>query len=98
MSDCAMNAEHLEEASTVLLDIRNNMRELDLRECRASIITGSAAVSEALKALTVAYNARSRATSDWLTRTSLGLAEAAKSNEESDESDARIFGEIHPKL
>ena len=98
MSDCAMNAEHLEEASTVLLDIRNNMRELDLRECRASITTGSTAVSEALKALTVAYNARSRATSDWLTHTSRGLAEAVKSNEESDESDARIFGEIPPKL
>lgn len=98
MSDYAMNAEHLEEASTVLLDIRNNMRELDLRECCASITTGSAAVSEALKALTVAYNARSRAMSDWLTHTSRGLAQAAKSNEESDESDARIFGEIHPKL
>ena len=36
--------------------------------------------------------------SDWLTHTSRGLAQAAKSNEESDESDARIFGEIHPKL
>lgn len=98
MSDYVMNAEHIAEASTVLLDIRNNMRELDLRECCASITTGSAAVSEALKALTVAYNARSRATSDWLIHSSLGLAQAAKSNEESDESDARIFGEIHPKL
>ena len=98
MSDYAMNSDDLFEASTALCDVRDNMTQVDLDECLAPIDTGSEAVSDALKALTVAYNARSRAMSDWLTHTSRGLAEAPNGNEESDESDARIFGEIHPNL
>lgn len=98
MSDYAMNSDDLFEASAALYELRNDMSQVDLDECLDPIDTGSAAVTDALKAFAGHYAERTRVTTNWLTRTAFALEYTARSTEEADESIADLLCDIRAKL
>lgn len=98
MSDYAMNPDDLKNAATALIGVRDNMSKVELDECRASVDTGSDMVSAALSEFARTYTSRLRATTDWMNLIALAVELTARSAEDAEDVNAKIFGEIRAKL
>ena len=98
MSGFTMNTEKLEQASSDMSQLAEEVSQLVLTRCEDSFDCGYHAVEEALSYFATMYNKRGQATREWLNSSANGLHITAYATQDTDDEAATVFEALRAKL
>lgn len=98
MSGFTMNTEKLEQASSDMSQLAEEVSQLGLTRCEDSFDCGDHAVEEALSYFATMYNKRGQTTRTWLNGCSDSLHATAQASEDTDDEAAEFFAALRAKL